>query len=583
MRTADRPTPGTLAVLIALAIAAPVSAGAAQEPQKPTFAAAVSITRVKVAVLDDDGEPVAGLGPEAFRVFDDGEEQDVRLVLDPDEAPLDLALVLDYSASIADGWPDARERVHAFLDALGDDDCVYLLPFNARVGPGLRAGPDDETLRAVVERFPMRGVTRLYDALFTAYSALASPASAAGADAPLAARMPGSCGTRGRVVERRPAIVLLTDGADEGSGYSYRDVLMQAWRSDVPVFPVAVGMAAISDTDLDGYRTLGVPRSAIEQVRTTRRQLAELARVSGGRGVSQRQIGDGYDEVLSLLRGYHVIGYRSPEPRRRGWHEVDVRLTGKSEYRVVVQPGYYGVEVDPRPVEAALETARRALQQRDFDTALRWFQIAGGHGIDMGLPDLGAGIAHEALGQHAAARDAYRRSLRRYPGLGAVQLRLARASLRLADLGAAWDHALRADAVGEDATEVLESLRIRDPSPPDVAAMRARPVLYLVRPPEPSLEAQLDLDVVLQGLGRRLEQRPDVVLTRRPAAATHYVRLEVDDAGNGAVRGDLELWSADGRRLESGGLRVDDLEASDLSSRLDGPLEKLLRRLRSDS
>lgn len=552
----------------------------AQEGQTPVFGSTVSITRVKVAVLDDDERAVSGLGADDFRVLDDGEEREIRLVLDPEQAPLDLGMVLDYSTSVADTWPDARERVHAFLDALAADDCVYLLPFNSRVGPGVRDSPRDETMRLLVERFPMYGATRLYDAVFAAYSALDDPASAAGTS--LAARLPGACGARGRVVQRRPALLVLTDGADDGSGRSYRDVLMQAWRSDVPVFPVAVGTAALSGVDLDGYRNLGAPRSAVRQIETTQRQLAELARVSGGRMVTQREIRDGYAEVLSLLRGYYVIGYRTPEPRRRGWHDVEVRLAEPHGRRVIVQPGYYGEEVDPRPVQGALDAGSEALRGRDFPSALRWFDIAAGFGIDMGTPDLGAGLAHEALGQFRLARDAYDRSLGRYPGLAAAHLYLARVSLRLADLQAAWDHAVRAKAGGEDADELLERLRLRDPDPPDLERLRARPVLFLVPTPEPGLEAQLDLDVLFRGLGRLVDARPELMLTRRAAAASYLLTLRVDHAGDGTFRGDLELWDRQGQRLESEDLRIDDVHASDLADVLATPLQRVLRRLLQD-
>ena len=57
--------------------------------------------RVKAAVIDDEGNPVAGLSVDDFEVFEDGELRELSLVLDPVEFSMDVALVLDFSVSVA--------------------------------------------------------------------------------------------------------------------------------------------------------------------------------------------------------------------------------------------------------------------------------------------------------------------------------------------------------------------------------------------------------------------------------------------------------------------------------------------------
>ena len=545
----------------------------AQE-QRPTFGSTVSVTRVKVAVLDRAGNPVPDLGVDDFRVFDDGDERAVTVLLAPERTPLDLAVIPDFSTSVAESWPDARERVLAFLDALGAEDCVYLLPFNSRVGPGAHEPAPSPLHRMLMQRFPMSGSTRLYDALFAGYAGLGGGPSD---DAPVLAGT-GSCrGGAGQV--RRRAIVLLTDGADAGSRYSYRDVLMQAWRADIPVFPVAVGVAALPRGDLEGYRSLGAPREEVEAVITTQDQLRELARVSGGRLVTQREIRDGYAEVLALVSGYYVLGYRTPEPRREGWHEVSVRLRETDGRRVVFQPGYYGSLEDPDDALAALEEGQRLLQERRFLEALAAFGRVARRDLEVGFPDLGMAIAHEGLGQLEAARLAYLRELDQHPGLGSIHLRLARLYLRRGELRPAWEHAVVAELGGEPVGDLLQQLRRRG-QPDDLGSLRRRPVLFVVRPKDPGLEAQLLLGRVLRALGVLVESRPGLVLTRNAAAATHYVRLDVDRLRESELRADLELWSAtDGERLERESLRLDDPFTADLAAGLRPVLEDLLADL----
>lgn len=571
-----------LAARLCPAVLACVAAGQAREPapqQAPVFGSTVSVTRVKVAVLDEDDRPVAGLGAADFRVLDEGQEREIQVVLDPDESPLDLALVLDYSTSVADTWPDARERVHAFLEALSPRDCVHVLPFNSRVSPGLHGPPGDPYLRLFVDRFPMWGLTRLYDALFSAYAALGTPAAAASgpADPGSVETVPGACESGEQTPRRRQALVVLTDGADEGSDYSYRDVLMQAWRADTPVFSVAVGIAATSDRDLDGYRSLGVPRAEIEEIRTMRRQLAELARVSGGRMVTQQDIRDGYAEVLSLLRGYYVLGYRTPEPRRAGWHEVRVELRERAGRRVVSQPGYYSAEVDPAPAFDALAAAQAALAERRFEEALRWFDIAAGLDAGVGSPDLGMALAYDALGQLVLARAALERALARHPGLAAAHAQLASVAARQADYEAAWEHAIRARLGGGGVDDTIARLRVRTGDPADLQRRLARPVLFIVRPEVPGLEEQLRLGPVLDALGNAVESTPAAALTQHAGRATHYLRLDLDRITAEGVRGKLELWSVQGDRLADEKLRLGPQPSATQAAEI---LRRLLERLR---
>ena len=102
--------------------AAAASGGSQEQEQeqdsRPRFDTSVGMTRIKAAVIDASGEPVAGLGPADFRVWENGVEQEVALVLDPVRFSLDVAMVLDFSASIERDWSaeSARLAAHGFLD-----------------------------------------------------------------------------------------------------------------------------------------------------------------------------------------------------------------------------------------------------------------------------------------------------------------------------------------------------------------------------------------------------------------------------------------------------------------------------------
>lgn len=549
-----------LTLLALTAGSAAASSGQAPD-QIPTFTSDVSVTRIEAAVLDGEGRPVRGLSAEDFRVWDAGEERAVEVLLAPEDVPLDLVLVLDFSPSVGADWPDVRERIAEFLEALEPRDRVFLLPFNSQIGPGVRERADHPLLRSLVERFPMIGRTRLYDALFEGYAAVEEPVD-------------------GR--ERRRAMVLVTDGADAGSRHSYRDVLMQAWRGGLPLFPVAVGTAAISDRDLDGYRTLGARREVVEEIRTIQEQLGELARVSGGRLISEREIRDGYQRVLALLRAYYVIGYRSPADRGEGWHEVEVRLRDPGDRRVLVQPGYYGSVADPAAALRAQQEGERLLRERRFAEALEAFGRAREGQLEIGFPDFGSGLALEGLGRLEAARASYRAALERNPGLGPAHARLTALAAARGEFELAWDHAVRADLGGEDVDALIDELARRSSEPAGMESLLRRPVIFLVRPEEPRLEEQRILGRAIVALGRAIERRRDVVLTRNAGAATHYLRLLPDRVQSDELQVELEVWSVrDAERVADEDLRVDDPATVDGSERgINATLDQLFERVR---
>jgi hypothetical protein len=141
---------------------------------------------------------------------------------------------------------------------------------------------------------------------------------------------------------RRRALVVLSDGADENSRASFRQVLTAARATSVPVFPLALGYA--------------------NEDQSLKSRLTELARATGGRLIESAgpdALQASYGEVVELLRSSYLLGYYPSvdgnqvpsDPRLAGqvaesatmglrWHEVGVVLR-RPNFRALVRPGYY--------------------------------------------------------------------------------------------------------------------------------------------------------------------------------------------------------------------------------------------------
>lgn len=556
---------GRLAATFWVALALlPTTESRAGQDQRPIFRSGVDVTRIKVAVLDDEGAPVAGLGIDDFRVFEDGAELDLDVVLAPADVPLDVALVIDFSASVDAEWPDPqpREAAERFLDALADQDCVYLLPFHDRVGPGVWGGPGDAVVRDTINRYSYGWSTKLYDALRTAHAALDARAPDYSVVAPPPGSTANACGAAlapDEVNRRRAAIVILSDGEDTGSDVEYADVLLASHEASRPVFSVAVGMAG-GRPQRSRYVSLQAYTADASYGESLQDQLAEISRVSGGEIVTQRDIRDGYDEVLALLRGYYVLGYRTPQPLAEGWHGIRVEVDG--DHRTVTQPGVYRTTTDYAAVRGAMRTATQ-MQGDDPEAALRMLDLAAQLAPELAVPEFGRGVMLERLNRLGPARDAFERALWLSPGAAAVRLRLAQVALRLNDHRAAWMYALRAQRAGVNARGIIAELGRSGPGPPNREEIQDGPRVLIPKPLAPDLEAQLTLRPIRRAIGRTLEIDPTFTVVPLTSPMDFVLQLDLRKLGAHTPREldlRLEIYDADDGNKKEFRIEADDVD-----------------------
>src|SRR5665213_350645 len=115
------------ALALALLLAAPASG------QEPVFRTKAEVVIADVAVARR-GTPVHGLTASDFVVLDNGVRQDVSRVIVENDVPLDVALVLDTSASVSgERLGNLIAAGTALLSALKPTDRVALVTFSQSV------------------------------------------------------------------------------------------------------------------------------------------------------------------------------------------------------------------------------------------------------------------------------------------------------------------------------------------------------------------------------------------------------------------------------------------------------------------
>ena len=229
-----------------------------------------------------------------FTVLEDGAPQTITTFVD-DAFPASVALAIDRSFSMT-GTPltMARTAGRAFLASLKSDDRAMLLSITGDVEV-LAPFDTDKTaaLKALATLDPW-STTALNDAIVRSLDLLEPETG-------------------------RRAIVILSDGADRYSSASANDVLDRARRSDVLIYPVAIG-------------------------RERPTLFAELATISGGRSfrlTDPARLQATLQAIAEDLRAQYLIGYVPPptSPEDGGWRGIQVRVN-KPGVTVRARSGY---------------------------------------------------------------------------------------------------------------------------------------------------------------------------------------------------------------------------------------------------
>jgi Ca-activated chloride channel homolog len=273
--------------------------GLPRPAQPAQFASGVSLVEVYATVVDQRGEPVGGLTAADFQVLEDGAPQSVTTFAAGD-VPLSIVIALDRSFSMAgERLSLARRAAAAFVRALRDNDEVMVLAVGSEIETIAPPVPARQASAIRWDAIEPWGTTPLYDVTVRAIDAVQQR-------------------------HGRRALLVISDGADRGSETTAAALIDHARRSDVLIYPVAIGRE----------------RPPI---------LAELASVSGGRSIFVRdgaQLESQLSALARELRMQYLLGYapRNAGQREPAWHAIDVLVKGEQGTRVRVRArdGYFG-------------------------------------------------------------------------------------------------------------------------------------------------------------------------------------------------------------------------------------------------
>jgi VWFA-related protein len=312
-------------LLAAFACTAHAQAENQNDQNVPTFKANVNVVNLFFNVKDKHGALIPNLTKDDFQISEDGKPQTIKYFNANTDLPLTLGILIDTSGSQTRVLPMEQEIGAAFLaEVLQKKDLAFVINFDldADLVQDFTNSPHD--LRTALNKVKInappcggapglgggplpsncRGGTVLYDAVYLAAEE----------------KLKNEVG--------RKAMVILTDGQDEGSKLKPRDAIEAAQKADTIVYVLLIA-------DRGFYGGFGYGGDSA---------MKKLAEETGGRvivvGNNDKKLKEGFDQIAAEMRSQYNIGY-TPINRALDGSFRKIEIKTKTGYKVQSRAGYY--------------------------------------------------------------------------------------------------------------------------------------------------------------------------------------------------------------------------------------------------
>jgi Ca-activated chloride channel family protein len=285
--------------LLLLVVLTSASASAAQDDDVVRVDS--SIVVMNATIRDARDHPVSGLTQKDFKIFEDGEQQQI-ISFETQEAPFAAVILFDTSGSMEERISIARSAAINFLNGLRGDDVAAIYRFDSKTDV-VQDFSDSRDIADKIFDLRAKGMTVLNDAVVKATQELSKRA------------------------EKRKAIVILSDGEDTFSRASAEKALKTALAANITIY--SVDMSTISFGAAQRRQNQGVLRNFAQKTGGVF--------ISTENGIAMR---DALKSIVDELQIQYTIAYEPSKIKRDGkWHALELRVA-KPNLTIRTRQGY---------------------------------------------------------------------------------------------------------------------------------------------------------------------------------------------------------------------------------------------------
>jgi Ca-activated chloride channel homolog len=288
---------------------------AAQEQGQDAIRVDVNLVMIDTTVKNKTGQIMGELKKDDFEVREDGAVKKLT-VFGRDEFPLNVALVLDLSDSIAPFLSPLRDAANTALSALKSEDAVALFTFATEAQLSLPFTKDKSKIADQINTFTARGATNINDGIFDAAKYFL-------------ATMP----------QGRRVIILISDDVGTTAGAEgTRDIITEMIAADATLYNLKIP----GDNPASVRLAIGLIPGLVDIRKVTDETGGEIFDVQ-----NMASLDSTFRALIGRIKTRYTLGYYTSASGAEGKpHKLEVRLAssfGKKgrDYTILAKTGYY--------------------------------------------------------------------------------------------------------------------------------------------------------------------------------------------------------------------------------------------------
>jgi VWFA-related protein len=289
-----------IAALLMAGLAVPVRG----QDSGAVFRADTRLVVLHATVVDKNGKLITNLPRDAFHVYEDNVEQQMK-IFKREDVPVSMGMVIDNSGSMREKRRKVEDAALALVKASNPQDEIFIVNFNDEAYLDVDFTSDMKQLEDGVSRIDSRGGTAMRDAIDLSMEHLKSK------------------GKRDKKV-----IVVVTDGNDNASEITLEKLVQKAQQSGVLIYTLGL---------LDEEE----PREA----KRAKRALNALAAATGGIAYYPRAVDDVGAFTLQVahdIRNQYILAYTPSNQLLDGsYRQIKVTVSSGNRPSVRTRTGYY--------------------------------------------------------------------------------------------------------------------------------------------------------------------------------------------------------------------------------------------------
>ena len=277
----------------------------------PTFTSDTRLVVLPISVSDHSGKLVTNLPQKAFKVFENGAEQPIK-IFKREDVPISLGIIIDNSGSMREKRQKVETASMDLVKASNPQDEVFIVNFNDDAWLDVPFTSDIKKLEDGVAKIDSRGGTAMRDAINLSMDYLKKEG------------------------KKKRVLLVITDGNDNASSISLEKLVNRAQQEEILIYSIGL-----------------LSEEEHREARTAKRALDSLTRESGGMAFypkSAAEVDEITLQVAHEIRNQYTIGYTPIVAAMDGtFRQIKVTVTGPGHPIARTRTGYYATPESNSP------------------------------------------------------------------------------------------------------------------------------------------------------------------------------------------------------------------------------------------